>query len=85
MVLRTTMARHPGDDDADQAAAAGQQGGLHQELIEDVAAAGAQRFADADLVGSLGDHRQHDVHDHDAADHHEYGDDADRHGGDGRR
>ena len=49
----------------------GQHRRFHQVLVEDVAAARAQRFADADFVRALRDHRQHDVHDHDAAHHHE--------------
>src|SRR5450759_1822636 len=75
---------HPGDTHAGEPARSGQHARFHQVLIEDVAAPRAQRFADADLVGALRDHGQHDVHDHDAAHNHEDADDADRHGGDGR-
>ena len=35
---------------------------------EDVAARGAERFADADFARSFGDGDEHDVHDADAAD-----------------
>ena len=42
---------------------------LDQELQQDVAPGGAERLADADLAGALGDRDQHDVHDPDAADH----------------
>ena len=41
---------------------------LEQELQQDVAPAGAEREADADVLGPLGDGDQHDVHDADAAD-----------------
>ena len=41
---------------------------LDQELHQDVAPGGAERLADADLAGALGDRHQHDVHDPDAAD-----------------
>ena len=54
--------------DAEQAADAGEHDGLDQELLGDVAPLGAQGAADADLAGPLGDGRQHDVHDADAAD-----------------
>ncbi len=57
---------------------------FHQVLIQNVAAPRAQRFTDADLVCALRHHGQHDVHDHDAAHHHEDADDADGHGGDRR-
>ena len=56
------------DDRADDAADAGEQHGLDEELREDVAVAGADRLADADLTGALGDGHEHDVHDADAAD-----------------
>ena len=55
-------------DDADHAAEQGQRQRLDQELGEDVAAARADRLADADLAGPLADRDQHDVHDPDAAD-----------------
>src|SRR5256885_198005 len=48
--------QHPGQDDADQAAGRGEHGGFHQILIEDVAPPGAERFADADFVRTLGHH-----------------------------
>ena len=46
----------------------GEHDRLDQELLGDVAPLGAQGAADADLAGPLGDGRQHDVHDADAAD-----------------
>ncbi len=42
--------------------------GLDQELDEDVRAPGADRLADADLPGALGDRDEHDVHHADPAD-----------------
>ena len=56
------------DDDADEAAEQREGQGLDEELGEDVAAAGADRLADADLAGPLADRDEHDVHDPDAAD-----------------
>ena len=47
---------------------AGQQHRLDQELPQDVAAAGTDGHADADLAGPLGDRDEHDVHDAHAAD-----------------
>ena len=55
------------DDDADEAADDRERQGLDEELGEDVAAARADRLADADLAGPLADRHQHDVHDPDAA------------------
>ena len=55
------------DDDADEAAEQRQGQRLDEELGEDVAAAGADRLADADLARPLADRHQHDVHDPDAA------------------
>ena len=40
-----------------------------EKLPEDVASAGADGQADADLAGPLGHRDEHDVHDPDAADH----------------
>jgi hypothetical protein len=48
---------------------------LDQELREDVAAARADRHAQADFARALGDRHQHDVHDADAADHERHGSD----------
>ena len=56
----------------------GEQRRLGQELGGDVRAGGAERAPHAHLAGPLGDARQHDVHDPDAA--HEQAD-----GGDGAR
>ncbi len=83
--LRTRTATHPSHRHASQSAHARQYGRLHQILIQNVPPARAQRFADADLVSPFGDHREHNVHDHDAANNHEDRDDAHRHAGDGRR
>jgi hypothetical protein len=64
------------EDEADQAAGDRDHHGLEQELREDVALAGADGHADADLARPLGDRDEHDVHDADAAD-------EQRHRGDG--
>src|ERR1035441_8185981 len=73
-----------GDEDGQQhardAAHAGHDAGLKDELPENVAAARSQRFADADLVRALRHAGQHDVHDDDSAHHHEYGHQPDGHG-----
>src|SRR5208283_4328016 len=50
--------------------------GLNQELQQDVAAARAHGLADADLSGSFRHRNQHDVHDHDAANHQRDGGDS---------
>src|SRR5712692_4917847 len=55
---------------AEHGADRGERGRLGEELPQDVATAGAERLADADLTGALRHRHQHDVHDHDAA-HHE--------------
>ena len=70
---------------ADQSACRRQRRRFHQVLVQNVAPARAQRFADADFVRSLRHHRQHDVHDDDPAHHHEHRNDAHRHGADGGR
>ncbi len=56
---------------------------LDQELHEDVALAGADRHADADLARPLGDADEHDVHDADAADQEAYPRHAEEEGGEG--
>lgn len=71
----------PGDHHADQAAAAGKQGGFDQKLPEDIRAPRPDRLAQADLLGSFGNHGHHDVHNHDAADYHENRHYGDRSGG----
>ena len=48
------------------AARLGNKNGFSQELPQDVAAARADRFADADFLGPLGHANEHDVHDADA-------------------
>ena len=60
----------------DQAAEQTQRDGLDQELDADVPGLGADRDADADLTGPLGDTDQHDVHDADTA--HDQGQPGDR-------
>ena len=57
-----------GQDDAEESADEGDGERLGQKLEEDVAAARAQRFLDADFAGALGDGDEHDVHQADAAD-----------------
>ena len=57
------------EEDAEQAADRRQEHRLDQELPEDLAAARAERLADADLARALGDRDHHDRHDADAADH----------------
>ena len=57
-----------GPEHAQHAPEAGEDHRLDQELPQDVAAAGPERLADADLLDALGDRHQHDVHHHDAAD-----------------
>ena len=57
------------EDDAEHAAGRRQERGLDQELPEDLAAARAERLADADLARPLGDRDHHDRHHADAADH----------------
>src|SRR5579859_1542253 len=62
--------------DPDDAPDQREEDGFDQELDQDHTLGGADRLADADLTGALGDRHQHDVHHADAAD--EKGD-----GGDG--
>src|SRR5690606_8618965 len=65
---RDDLRQYAADRDADGRAGTGQDGGFDEHLDEDVAAAGTQRLAHADLAGALGDGHEHDVHDDDAAD-----------------
>ena len=61
--------RHPdAEADAEQAAGEAEHQRLDQELAHDRELGGAERLADADLLGALRDRDQHDVHDADAAD-----------------
>ena len=46
----------------------------------DVGTPCAERLAQPDLAGALGDNHQHDVHDHNPADHQRQPDDPDQHG-----
>src|SRR5579863_8181526 len=64
-------------DDTRDAAGSGKQRRLREELKHDVAAARAERFAQADFAGPFGDAREHDVHDHDSADDEKHGSDPD--------
>src|SRR6516225_5012227 len=57
-----------GANEADDAAGGGQDGGLRQELQEDVLLARPERATQTDFASALGDAGEHDVHDHDAAD-----------------
>ena len=63
----------------DHAAGEGEDEGLHQELQHDVAAAGAERAADADLTGALADGGEHDIHDANTADDQRDGRDGAKH------
>ena len=65
---RHDRAQHDAAGRAEHATDPGEQRGLDEELREDVAVTGADRLADADLTGALGDGHQHDVHHADAAD-----------------
>src|ERR1700761_5079350 len=65
---RDEVAEDDGDDHADGAGHEGEDQAFKKELREDVAAARAEGFEDADLAGALGDGDEHDVHDADAAD-----------------
>src|SRR5262249_10914987 len=53
---------NPSQSYADQSARGRKNGGFHKVLIHDVASARPQGLADSDLMSSLRDHRQHDVH-----------------------
>ena len=57
------------DAHTDEATETGQDDGLDEELFEDGAAGGANRFANPDLSGPFGDRDQHNVQDSDTADH----------------
>src|SRR3989344_4404389 len=59
-----TTAKH----DADDASGDGECYGLAQKLEQNIAAARADGFAQADLACALGDGDEHDVHDADSAD-----------------
>ena len=65
----TQQADAAAEDDAEHAAGGRQEGRLDQELPEDLAAARAERLADADLARPLGHRDHHDRHHADAADH----------------
>jgi hypothetical protein len=76
----------PTSNDTEKAAQQSHGGGFDQELQHDIVAPRAQRLANADLAGALGDRDQHDVHDDHAAHHQGNGGDADddsgKHAGD---
>ena len=67
--------------DAQPTAEQAQGHGLGEELQQDVAPAGADGLAQADLAGPLGDAHEHHVHDPDAADQQRDADDPGQHGG----
>src|SRR5579875_978013 len=60
--------QHRAGQDPDQAAGSRQDDGLDEKLPQDHGAACADRHADPDLPGALGDRDEHDVHDPDPAD-----------------
>ena len=65
------MGRGDDDNGGDHARDAGEKGEgerFEEELLEDLAGAGAESFEKADLAGSFGDRDEHDVHDAHAAD-----------------
>src|ERR1700684_3938730 len=64
-----------GGDHAEKSAQSRENGRFHQKLQNDVTAARAERFAQADFAGALGDAGEHDVHDHYSADDQKYGSD----------
>ncbi len=63
-----SLANADAQRDAERRAERRQRRRLDEELVQDVAAARAERFPNADLARSLGDGDEHDVHDHDRAD-----------------
>src|ERR1700761_9390970 len=65
---RDEVAEDDGDDHADGTGHEGENQAFKKELREDVAAACAKGFEDADLAGALCDGDEHDVHDAHAAD-----------------
>src|SRR6266536_4217234 len=75
---------HPRQRHPNQPSGGRQNRGFHQVLIQNIAPPRTQGFADSDLMRSLGDYRQHDVHDDDAAHHHKDRYDPHGHGSDGR-
>src|ERR1700689_915882 len=56
------------EEDAKKSAEQSHGCGFNEELEHDILAFGAERLADADFTGALGDRDQHDVHDDHAAD-----------------
>src|SRR5947209_13717860 len=74
-----------GQQEAEDAAARGQERRLDQELQEHLLARRAQSFAQADLEGALGDGDEHDVHHDDAADKERDGRDGNDHSRDAAR
>src|SRR5580765_17617 len=54
-------------EDAEDAAGAGEQDGFHEELSDDIFTARAEGAANADFTGPLRHAGEHDVHDADAA------------------
>ena len=66
--LREAVAEPQSDQNAHDAADAGQRDGFDEKLQQHLARGGADGEADADLVRALGHGDEHDVHDADAAD-----------------
>src|SRR6516162_806717 len=71
-----------GANQADDPAGGGQDGGLRQELQEDVLFSRPERATQTDFASALGDAGEHDVHDDDATDHEKNADE--RHGDEGQ-
>ncbi len=66
--LREAVAEAQGNEDAHDAADAGQSDSFDEELQQHLARGGADGEADADLVRALGHGDEHDVHDADPTD-----------------
>ena len=72
------------EGEADDGSDKREDDGFEEELGENVAAAGADGFSDADFVGAFGDGNEHDVHDADATDDEGDAGDEGEHAGDDR-
>src|SRR6202158_2591607 len=73
---RNDLGKGDAGHNADRAAKQRQSNGLDQKLQQDVITARAHGLADADLPSAFRNRNQHDVHDHDAADHQRDGGDS---------
>ncbi|MFN8096017.1 MAG: hypothetical protein U0599_28015 [Vicinamibacteria bacterium] len=82
MLPRTVASRYENAaaPNAEEPAEAGEHHRLHEELPQDVSAAGPEGLANADFLDALGHRHEHDVHDDDAA--HEEADGGDDEGHD---